>query len=199
MNKKHWFAIFAVISAMMTGCTDKSENTLPSETTAAVNNYTAAASDITVTGEVISITGNEVTLALGTLSEKPAGEKTSGERRGSLRDGEDFNTGERPDFESGEKPDWSNGEMPDWSNGEKPDWGNGEMPDFGNNERFGSRERKSGVSVEKSGEEATYIIPVGMTINGLTGRSTDYSGISTGMVLTLTVNEDGVVCAASVE
>lgn len=194
MNKKHWFAVFAVISAMMTGCTGKGENAMPSETTAAVNNYTAAASDITVIGEVISITGNEVTLALGTLSEKPADE-----RRGSSRDGEDFNTGERPDFESGEKPDRNDGEMPDWSNGEMPDFEKGEMPDPGDNERPGRTGRRNGASIEKNGEEASYIIPVGMTINGLTGRSTDYSGISADMVLTLTVNEDGVVCAASVE
>lgn len=89
--------------------------------------------------------------------------------------------GERPD-RSGEKPDWG-GERPDMS---------GEMPSQGRGGRKGSS------TVQKTGEEAEYILPVGMPIDGLSGRNTDYSGVTAGAVITLTVNEKGVVCAAEV-
>ena len=59
--------------------------------------------------------------------------------------------------------------------------------------------RRGGASIDKNGDEGTYIIPVGMPIDGLSGRNSDYSGITVGTILTLTINEDGVVCAASAE
>lgn len=63
---------------------------------------------------------------------------------------------------------------------------------------FGRGGRKN-ASITKSGEESSYMIPVGMTIAGLSGRSSDYSGITVGTLLTLTVSEDGTVRAASAE
>ena len=63
---------------------------------------------------------------------------------------------------------------------------------------FGRGGRKS-ASITKSGEESSYMIPVGMTIAGLSGRASDYSGITVGTILTLTVSEDGTVRAASAE
>lgn len=89
------------------------------------------------------------------------------------------------------------GEMPQM-NGEKPDRG-GERPDMsGETPTQGRGGRKGSSTVQKTGEEAEYILPVGMPIDGLSGRNTDYSGVTTGAVITLTVNEQGVVCAAEV-
>lgn len=201
MNNKNLFVILALMSLCtmtLSACGDSSdENNMP-ETTAAVNNYVKQDTDTVVTGEVTKITGNKVTLALGTLSktEDPADEGGEPPVMGK---------GEMPDM-SGEFPDTAEGEMPsfgggrhDSANGEKPDF-SGERPDMAEG---GSRDfakgRRSAASVEKSGENAEYIIPVGMPIDGLSGRSSDYSGISAGTVLTLTVNADGVVCAASAE
>ena len=77
-----------------------------------------------------------------------------------------------------------------------------DLPDAPNNDGngtgFGRGGRKS-ASITKSGEESSYMIPVGMTIAGLSGRSSDYSGITVGTILTLTVSEDGTVRAASAE
>lgn len=186
MNKKNLFVILAFMSLCtmtLSACGDSSdENNMP-ENTAAVNNYVKQDTDTVVTGEVTKITGNKVTLALGTLSKT---EDTVDEGREPPVMG----NGEMPSFGSG-RPDMANGEKPDFS-GERPDMAEGGSRDF-------AKGRRSAASVEKSGENAEYIIPVGMPIDGLSGRSSDYSGISAGTVLTLTVNADGVVCAASAE
>lgn len=149
--------------------------------TAAVNNYVPKETDKTISGEVTKITGNRITLALGTVS--------------SDNDQAPQQGGDMPEFD-GNMPDGDftppEGGMPE-RGGEKPDWG-GERSEMGG--RSGGR--KGGSSVRKTGEEAQYIIPVGMPIDGLSGRSTDYSGITAGTVITLTVNEQGVVCAAEV-
>ncbi len=197
-----------LLCAALTGCSaegaaslfGKEEAAAEQVTTAAPNNYTKRADDATVTGEVLSVTGNEVTLALGETEK---------------RERPDTDKGERPEFSDGERPDFTDGERPDFGSGERPDFGDGERPDFGDNEKSDredsatssedksassdSRRKRRGTSIKKTGEEETYIIPVGMTIDGLSGRNTDYSGISAGMILTLTINSDGVVCAATVE
>ena len=71
--------------------------------------------------------------------------------------------------------------------------------DAGNANAVRRRGGRKSASITKSGEESSYMIPVGMTIAGLSGRSTDYSGITVGTILTLTVSEDGTVRAASAE
>ena len=54
------------------------------------------------------------------------------------------------------------------------------------------------VNIEKNGETASYTIPVGMQISSAGGRNSDYSSISTGMVLRLTLNSDGYVVATEI-
>ena len=154
---------------MMTGCSeDKKTGEAPVQDTAAQTEYVMQDGDTQVTGEVTSIVGNEVTLALGEVTEN---EK---ENRG------------------GEKP--ADGEMPEMPEG---GFSNGEMP-----EGFGGGNMKGGrggsAAIEKSGETASYTIPVGMTISGASGRNSDYSAISAGMVLRLTLNSDGYVVAAEI-
>lgn len=196
MNRKNLFIILAVLalySTALSGCAENNEReNIPTET-AAVNNYVPKETDKTVSGEVTKITGNRITLALGTVSadntlspdqsgESPDMNSELPERGGNMPEG-DFTPpdGERPE-RSGEKSD-RGGERPDMS---------GDMSGQGKGGRSG------GSTVEKTGEEAEYIIPVGMPVSGLSGRSTDYSGITEGAVITLTVNERGVVCAAEV-
>ena len=174
MKKKNLFIILSVLalySTVLAGCSESSDKTdMPAET-AAVNNYVPTSTDKTVTGEVTKITGNRITLALGNITEDNSA----------------------PDENSGNAPE-ADGNMPDFG-GEMPDM-NGTPPDMGDMPS-GKGGRKS-TSVEKTGEEAEYILPVGMPIDGLSGRSNDYSGVSAGDVSTLTGNEQGTVCAAEV-
>ena len=174
MKKKNLFIILSVLalySTALAGCSESSDKTdMPAET-AAVNNYVPTSTDKTVTGEVTKITGNRITLALGNITEDNSA----------------------PDENSGDAPE-ADGNMPDFG-GEMPDM-NGAPPEMGDMPS-GKGGRKS-ASVEKTGEEAEYILPVGMPIDGLSGRSNDYSGVSAGDVITLTVNEQGTVCAAEV-
>ncbi|MBR4223713.1 MAG: hypothetical protein IKR73_02775 [Oscillospiraceae bacterium] len=198
--------ITAVLCILLTGCslsdiTDKikgkeEEQTQMTAETAAPNNYVKKDTDIEVTGEVTSITGNEVTLALGEASGESSEDAGEDSERPSFGDGEmpSFGDGEMPSFGDGERPSFGDGERPSFGDGERPSFGDGERPSFGDGSGNGRSRRKK--SIEKTGEEATYIIPVGMTIDGLSGRKQDYSGITVGTVLTLTVNSDGVVCAA---
>ena len=83
-------------------------------------------------------------------------------------------------------------ELPEDYEMPKGELGNGEMP---GNMKVG---RSGPASIEKSGETASYIIPVGMKISGANGRNNDYSSISAGMVLRLTLNADGYVVAAEI-
>ncbi|MBQ8780587.1 MAG: hypothetical protein IJZ72_02775 [Oscillospiraceae bacterium] len=216
---------------MMTGCSaEKNEDIKPVENTSVQTEYVMQEGDTQVTGEVTEIVGNEVTLALGEVSETDGGRMPERTENGEMSEGfgngempegfengempEGFGSGEMPEgFGSGEMPEgfgnsempegFGNGEMPEgFGNGEMPEgFGNGEMPEgFGNGEMKGGRGRsgRGSASVEKSGETASYIIPVGMTVTGAGGRNSDYSSISAGTVLKLTLNSDGYVAAAEI-
>lgn len=190
MNKKYLFLILAVLTlntAAFTACSDKKEESFTAEDN--TNNYTAVGSDTTITGEVTAISGNYVTIALGTVKDDPeASDNTEQEGKPSEA------AGKMPEM-NGEMPE-RNGDFPPMD-GDLPDM-NGEMPQM-NGGRFGSKGgggKKSSASIEKSGEEYSCTLPVGMKIDGLSGRSSDYSAVSVGTVLTLTVSEDGVIRAA---
>lgn len=188
MKKKNLFIILAVLalySSALAGCSESSDKTdMPTET-AAVNNYVPTSTDKTVTGEVTKITGNRITLALGNITE-------DGNSPDDNSDNASEADGNMPDF-GGDMPQM-NGEMPDFD-GEMPQM-NGEMPDM--DDMHMNKGGRRSTAVEKTGEEAEYILPVGMPIDGLNGRSNDYSGVSAGDIITLTVNEKGTVCAAEV-
>lgn len=183
MNKKSFFLLLAMLTLNLTACSDSAEEA-QQMTTAAPNNYTAVSTDTTVSGEVTAIAGNYVTLALGTVEE-------------NKDDNSDNNTS---DDKSGDNSDMKS-DFPDAPNndgsGTPPEMPSGDFsaPDGAG---FGKGGRKS-ASITKNGEESSYMIPVGMTIDGLSGRSSDYSGITVGTILTLTVSEDGTVRAASAE
>jgi len=192
MNKKSFFLLLALLTLNLTACSDSAEET-QQITTAAPNNYTAVSTDTTVSGEVTAIAGNYVTLALGTVEEnKDDSDNSNYDMPSDLPDAPN-NDG------NGTPPEMPDGNMPsgDMPSGDMPEMPSGDMnaPDGAG---FGRGGRKS-ASITKSGEESSYMIPVGMTIAGLSGRSSDYSGITVGTILTLTVSEDGTVRAASAE
>ena len=201
MNKKSFFLLLAMLTLNLTACSDSAEEA-QQMTTAAPNNYTAVSTDTTVSGEVTAIAGNYVTLALGTAEENKddnSDNNTSDDKSGDNSDMKsDFPDTPNNDG-SGTPPEMPDGNMPtgDMPTGDMPEMPSGDFsaPDGAG---FGKVGRKS-ASITKSGEESSYIIPVGMTIDGLSGRSSDYSGITVGTILTLTVSEDGTVRAASAE
>lgn len=195
MNKKSFFLLLALLTLNLTACSDSAEET-QQITTAAPNNYTAVSTDTTVSGEVTAIAGNYVTLALGTVEENK--DDSDNSHSDDKSDGNYDMPSDLPDAPNndgnGTPPEKPDGNMP---SGDMPEMPSGDMnaPDGAG---FGRGGRKSG-SITKSGEESSYMIPVGMTIAGLSGRSSDYSGITVGTILTLTVSEDGTVRAASAE
>lgn len=195
MNKKSFFLLLALLTLNLTACSDSAEET-QQITTAAPNNYTAVSTDTTVSGEVTAIAGNYVTLALGTVEENQNDSDNS--HSDDKSDGNYDMPSDLPDAPNndgnGTPPEMPGGNMP---SGDMPEMPSGDMnaPDGAG---FGRGGRKS-ASITKSGEESSYMIPVGMTIAGLSGRSSDYSGITVGTILTLTVSEDGTVRAASAE
>ncbi|MCU6728219.1 hypothetical protein [Huintestinicola butyrica] len=195
MNKKSFFLLLALLTLNLTACSDSAEEN-QQITTAAPNNYTAVSTDTTVSGEVTAIAGNYVTLALGTVEENK--DDSDNSNSDDKSDGNYDMPSDLPDAPNndgnGTPPEMPDGNMP---SGDMPEMPSGDMnaPDGAG---FGRGGRKS-ASITKSGEESSYMIPVGMTIAGLSGRSSDYSGITVGTILTLTVSEDGTVRAASAE
>lgn len=195
MSKKSFFLLLALLTLNLTACSDSAEET-QQITTAAPNNYTAVSTDTTVSGEVTAIAGNYVTLALGTVEENK--DDSDNSNSDDKSDGNYDMPSDLPDAPNndgnGTPPEMPDGNMP---SGDMPEMPSGDMnaPDGAG---FGRGGRKS-ASITKSGEESSYMIPVGMTIAGLSGRSSDYSGITVGTILTLTVSEDGTVRAASAE
>ena len=185
MMKKTAMLLCAMM--LLAGCaeTEKKQDTV---TTAAVNNYEKKADDTVISGEITAITGNEITLALGEIggpSERP--DMTS-ERPGRNSEGKT----DMPSDGDEKRPERSSERTVGNS-------GSGmTSPDdiSGGSERKRSGKRNS--SVKKTGEEQTFIIPVGMPIDGLSGRKTDYSGLSVGMAVTLTINSEGTVCKAEI-
>lgn len=195
MNKKSFFLLLALLTLNLTACSDSAEEN-QQITTAAPNNYTAVSTDTTVSGEVTAIAGNYVTLALGTVEENK--DDSDNSNSDDKSDGNYDMPSDLPDAPNndgnGTPPEMPDGNMP---SGDMPEMPSGDMnaPDGAG---FGRGGRKS-ASITKSGEESSYMIPVGITIAGLSGRSSDYSGITVGTILTLTVSEDGTVRAASAE
>ena len=195
MNKKSFFLLLALLTLNLTACSDSAEEN-QQITTAAPNNYTAVSTDTTVSGEVTAIAGNYVTLALGTVEDNK--DDSDHSNSDDQSDGNYDMPSDLPDAPNndgnGTPPEMPDGNMP---SGDMPEMPSGDMnaPDGAG---FGRGGRKS-ASITKSGEESSYMIPVGMTIAGLSGRSSDYSGITVGTILTLTVSEDGTVRAASAE
>lgn len=215
---KKIFLIPLIIAGItvLSGCEkDGKELDIPQEnvpTNAVVTEYIMQDGDTQVVGEVTQIVGNEVTLALGEAVENstetvlpkmpPDGEKPQFDKKNGDAPKRPFDREKPPfDMENGEVPQIPQGEdMPQMPDGGFPNMDGKDFPDINSGEapEFKRGGRKSSISVEKSGETGTYIIPVGMIVSGASGRNNDYSAISTGMTLRLTLNSDGYTVFAEI-
>ncbi|HWR23491.1 MAG TPA: hypothetical protein VN366_08450 [Feifaniaceae bacterium] len=156
-----------------------------------------------VYGRVESIVGNEVVLALGkpqvsTASslETPEGQAA----QGRAQEGRQIEIGEAPEGDaSGSGPSFSTGGRSGGgetftSGGPQ---GSGRAPSGEANAPFiqpsGDAGTVRGASLEYTGETATYLLPVGMAIG-----SGDFSSVSEGMVLALSLNGEGAITAVRV-
>ena len=211
----------AVLTAllMMTGCSDNAEvDIVPIEGTVFRTEYTIQEGDTQVTGEVTEIIGNEVTLELGEVTEtersfkgegavapkgttegsetvtEPVFEDTEETSTDAVTDNGNTENSKKPNsnFKKGKLREGM--ELPEGFEMPEGGFGNGEKPEGS----FGRKMKGGSAKIEKSGETASYTIPVGMQISGAGGRSSDYSSISAGMLLRLTLNTDGYVVAAEI-
>lgn len=192
MKKFIVFLLAASLMATLAGCSFADSSTADAAPKSAVPAATEALSEnqSQIAGTVTSIVGNEVVLALGEIKERTApggrmGENSdsadsSAENAQSAADskamqgrGQGGFSGKMP---SGERP---SGDMP---SGEMP---TGEMPS-GN---LGGGMNGS-VEVTPTGETGTYLIPVGLSLSGMSGSVADFSAISEGMTLRLTLEAD---------
>lgn len=192
-NKSIIIAAAAALILSACGKTESTpENISANEQQAEV--YELQEGDTEVSGEVVSVIGNEVTLELGELSETQKPSEAPDDKGGDLPD-MNSSDGNMPDFEQGSMPDGGG-----FGNGERPEPSDGGMPDLGSFDKGGNGGRQGGsdAQITKSGKTEAYIIPVGMTVSGLSGRSSDYSGISEGDILTLVVDSEGTVRSAAV-
>lgn len=203
MNKTIIIAAMAILVFSACAKSDDTADNVVSQQQAEV--YEIQEGDTQISGEVVSIVGNEVTLALGEVTERKMPSEGVPEN-GESSDTDNSSSAERP--VRGERGSSADGEKPDlgsFDKGERPEFADGEAPDLGSAEKggngggqFGSKRGGAAVALEKSGESGTYIIPVGMTVGGLSGRSSDYSGISEGDILTLIIDSEGTVKSAEV-
>ncbi|MGN0586466.1 MAG: hypothetical protein ACI4JF_04195 [Oscillospiraceae bacterium] len=185
------FTLCAVCAAFA-GC--KKEDSSNVQTSETVTEYVMQEGDTVVSGEVVSVVGNEVTINVGTVSQDESAQPPSDREfpAEGETDGDMPQRGERQSFGEGEMPDFAGGERQ--NGGERPDFSGGDMQD-GENSRGGKR---SSVQIETTGESVSYIIPVGMPVSGSSGRQSDYTAISAGAAVQITLNSDGLVVACEI-
>ncbi len=171
-------------------------------------------SGATVYGKVESIVGNEVVLALGEPQKSTAssleapegqdaqtGEAPEGQKVqiGEAPEGQKVQIGEAQTDASGKKITFGEGERPSGktfsSSGERS---GGQMPSGGKDVQSIQASGNSGgmgrsVSLDYTGEKAKYLLPVGMAIG-----SGDFSNVSKGMVLALSLNGEGTITAVRI-
>lgn len=166
----------------------------------------------TVYGKVEKIVGNEVVLALGE-PERSTASSMGGRPDDTTGEGEaqgEFSGGERPSMQvsegSGERP--SGGQMPSGGSGERPSGGQMTSGGFGERPSGNMTFESSGQSLQEggassgtgrsvtltySGETKTFLLPVGMAIG-----SGDFSNVSKGMVLALSLDGEEMITAVRI-
>ena len=184
--------ICGIMSALMMSACGKEEQNVEF-TSGTVTEYVMQDGDSTIIGEVVSIIGNEVTIDVGSISEetKDMPPKNDEVITSAADENEDVGseTSEAKLQGNKEIPEMG-GEIPDMS-GERPNTDE-EIPDMG-------RERPgNSVEVIKTGETESYIIPVGMSVTGGSGRSSDYNAITAGAAIQITLNSEGLVVACEI-
>ncbi len=164
----------------------------------------ADAGSTTIYGRVDSIVGNEAVLALGepqqgAKSSDQGSEQTGSEQQSGAAKSQSDTSGTH------QRGSWSGNASGGASSGEAPAGAmpsgapSGEMPagqmpsDDTSSAQSGSTRQGRSISLTYSGETATYLLPVGMAIG--TG---DFSDVTVGMVLSLTLDAEGTITAVSI-
>lgn len=172
--KKFIGTAILLLSLLLTACTAKNmtaeKNTEAAETEAVIS---LKEDQTLIFGQVTAINGNEVVLAMaeeGAESDMGSGAIT-----------------EMPSRPFGEMPSGADGERPSRPFGEMPSGADGEMPD----RPFGKMPGRSSYTL--TGEEKTFLIPVGTTVTTPLGTETTFSNIAAGDMLKLVTetNEKG--------
>ncbi len=200
--------LLCVIAIMLSfsACTATEEK--QPETSSSAAEYVAKSGDTQVSGEITAIVGNEITVDIGTVTEnKKDDTDSSADTNGSeMPEGmsfpDDMSMPDSMSFPDGMQPP-DGMSMPDgmsFPDGMQPPEGMSmpdgmEMPSGNGGSRGG---RKSSAQIEKTGESATYTIPVGLSVTGISGRSSDYSSLTVGTAIILTLDADGNVVGARV-
>ena len=144
----------------------------------------------TVSGIITQVNGNEITLDLVTLDGAMGGQGGPGSGGPS---GEEDASGQASD---GEGEASSSGEGEASSGEERTPSGEGGMPAM--------EEDSGGITVglettqknyTRTGETATYQIPIGATVITLTGTERDFNSLTTDLLVTITLREDGTTPA----
>lgn len=154
----------------------------------------------TVSGIITKVNGNEVTLELVTLEQQqpPRGEDepqsaADSEPSGGMEEGRGGQEGggNRRQGNSGE-----GGPGGRASGAERP-FGGGEMPSMGETPTGGMPSGGGGSQrgYTRTGETALYQIPVGAEVVTLTGTSRNFTSLSTDLLVTITLREDGATPA----
>lgn len=201
------FLLTGMLSASLIGCSEENGSssgaTEGSQQAAVTEAEALAENQSQIVGNVSSIIGNEVVLALGEVKENAsAGGMDSSGGADSQKDSSDGSSMSRPSGENAfpEGGSFPEGEMPsggrgsgNFQGGERPsgDFSGGEMPggDFesGAMQQGGMSGGRQNTEITLTGESATYLIPVGLTLSGASGTVSDFSAISEGMSLRLTL------------
>lgn len=147
----------------------------------------------TVSGIITQVNGNEITLDLVRLSGEgsapPQTEETQGQALPPFQEGERPEGG-RGTGSQGERASGTGSEgRPSRPSGEKEDPGFGAGVPSGDLGSGGSRAAQGGYT--RTGETALYQIPVGAEVITLTGASRGFNSLSTELLVTITLREDG--------
>lgn len=165
----------------------------------AASSQSASASVLTgetVSGIITQVNGNEITLDLVTLAGE--GAASPGEEGAADREAPAPQENERP---AGGRGSGGRGEAPSGAGGDgmpSPPSGGEGAPAFGEEGPFGAAGGGTGAarrSYTRTGETALYQIPVGAAVITLTGASRGFNSLSTDLLVTITLREDGVTPA----
>ena len=211
MKRIMMLSLCLLLIAALLGCSAQAEKekTLQQE---GVIQSAVQTEGTTVYGKVEKIVGNEVVLALGE-PERSTASSMGGRPDGATGEGKasqgDVSGGERPNMQASEgagtRP--SGGQIPSGGSGERPN--SGQMPSGSFGERpSGSVTFENGQSLQAggtltetgrsvtliySGETGTFLLPVGMAIG-----AGDFSNVSKGMVLALSLDGEETVTAVRI-
>jgi hypothetical protein len=221
MNHKRTLSLVLALSFACTGCgvAEKASQTFQSLTASSESSSQVITGE-TVSGIITQVNGNEITLELVTMNSMGGGAPGSGSS-GGASNGEtpsgqegmpgrgNADGGQNREFPSGggssagdENKTPPSGSIPD---GEPADIPSGEVPSAGTGEGTSPTDGGSGgitVGLEttpktytRTGETALYQIPVGTPVITLTGTTRDFNSLSTDLLVTITLREDGTTPA----